>query len=145
MSVIAPTMKAQKHGPIRVDELSEIVVRRVGISQAEERLVPAKAAIHIRYADDRPRASHAKKLPIVGMSGRAQQSAPAPHGPPATETACHSSPPRDSNVLMSSRTSLPRSLMDKLLIACVCQAAHQASAKQTLWLSHPLGSRLHIL
>ena len=58
MLVGAPLVDAKQDSPIRVQELPKVGMgwRRLGL--AEQRLVPAEAARHIAYPDNRPRALH---------------------------------------------------------------------------------------
>src|SRR5207247_7602919 len=49
-----PLMEAEQHGPIRVQDLTKVVMARRRLGLAEERLVPFEAAGHVAYADDCP-------------------------------------------------------------------------------------------
>jgi hypothetical protein len=57
MIVRTPLVKA-KHGSIGVHDLTPVVMAGSRLAQAEERLVPFKAARNVAYADDRPYAFH---------------------------------------------------------------------------------------
>src|SRR5262245_1371705 len=54
----APLVKAEQHGSIRVEKLTEVGMFWRSCCLAEQRLVPAEAPRHILHSDDRPRAFH---------------------------------------------------------------------------------------
>src|SRR4051812_33783018 len=58
MLVRAPRVHAEEHRAVRIDDLTEVVVRRRRLGEAEQRLVPGEAARHVGDADDRPGALH---------------------------------------------------------------------------------------
>jgi hypothetical protein len=49
-----PLVKAEQDCSIRVEDLTEGVMGGRHLRQAQERLVPSKAAGNVTYADDRP-------------------------------------------------------------------------------------------
>ena len=59
-------MEAEQHGPIRVQDLTKVVMARRRLGLAEERLVPFEAAWNVAYADDRPCAFH--RISAVGLT-----------------------------------------------------------------------------
>src|SRR5437870_7434888 len=58
MLVRAPLMEAEEDSSIRIEDLTKVVMARLCLGLAEERLVPFEATRHIAYADDRPSAFH---------------------------------------------------------------------------------------
>jgi len=54
----SPFVKAEQDRAIRIQELSEVVVRGLRLRLSEERLVPPEAGRHIPDPYDRPRALH---------------------------------------------------------------------------------------
>src|SRR5262245_26515988 len=58
MLVRAPLVEAEQDGPIRIQDLTKVVMARRRPGLAEERLVPLEARGNVADADDRPRASH---------------------------------------------------------------------------------------
>ena len=50
----APLVKAEEHGPVRVDELAKVGMLRGGARLTEQRLVPPEASPYVVHADDRP-------------------------------------------------------------------------------------------
>jgi hypothetical protein len=58
MVVRTPLMEAEQDGPIRIQDLTEVVMGRRRLGLAKERLVPVKAARNVAYADDRPCTFH---------------------------------------------------------------------------------------
>src|ERR1700745_526000 len=58
MLVRAPLVEAEQHGSIRIEDLTPVVMGRMRLALAEERLVPFEAARNVPYADDRPCAFH---------------------------------------------------------------------------------------
>src|SRR5580658_4021450 len=58
MLMFTPRVQAEQDGPVRVEDLTEVVMSRGRLRQAKQRLVPLEAARHIANANDRPRASH---------------------------------------------------------------------------------------
>src|SRR5205807_2357203 len=58
MLVRAPLVKAEQDSSIRIEDLTKVVMARLCLGLAEERLVPFEATRHIAYADDRPSAFH---------------------------------------------------------------------------------------
>ena len=53
-----PTGEAEQDSSIRIENLTKVVMVRLCLGLAEERLVPFEATRHIAYADDRPGAFH---------------------------------------------------------------------------------------
>jgi hypothetical protein len=51
-------MKTEQNRPIRIQELTKIVMGRSGFGLAEERLVPTKAGRNVLYTNNRPCAFH---------------------------------------------------------------------------------------
>ena len=68
MILDTPLVKAEQHGSVRVDELSEVGMPRRRRPLSEQRLVPLEAPRHIPYPDDGPRALHAG----TDLSGRSR-------------------------------------------------------------------------
>jgi len=64
--VRAPLVEAEQHGPIRIQDLTKVVMARRRLGLAEERLVPFEAARNVTYADDRPCAFH--RVSAVGVT-----------------------------------------------------------------------------
>src|ERR1700730_4683286 len=58
MLVLAPLMEAEQDSSIRIEDLAKVVMVRLCLGLAGERLVPFEATRHIAYADDRPGAFH---------------------------------------------------------------------------------------
>src|SRR4029079_2753168 len=71
MIVCAPLVEAKQNGPVRVDDLPEVLMSGQGIRLAEQRLVPFEAGRHIADADDCPRALHGLVPAVRPHSGRA--------------------------------------------------------------------------
>ena len=61
-----PLMEAEQHGPIRVQDLTKVVMARRRLGLAEERLVPFEAAGNVAYADDCPCAFH--RISAAGLT-----------------------------------------------------------------------------
>ena len=64
----APFVEAEQDGPIRIKDLTKVVMARSRLGLAEERLVPFEAASNATYADDRPCAFH--RTSTVGLTRR---------------------------------------------------------------------------
>jgi hypothetical protein len=58
MLVRAPLVEAEQDGPIRIQDLTKVVMARRRFGLAEERLVPFEATGNVADPDYRPRASH---------------------------------------------------------------------------------------
>ena len=53
-----PLVQAEQNGSISVDNLSEVVMRRMARRLTKQRLVPSDALPHVAYADNGPRSLH---------------------------------------------------------------------------------------
>jgi len=62
--VRAPLVEAEQHSSIRIEDLTPVVMGRMRLVLAEERLVPFKAARNVPHADDCPDAFH--RISAVG-------------------------------------------------------------------------------
>src|SRR4030095_1808019 len=56
--MLAPSVKAEQGGPIRVQDLTKVIMTRRRLGLAEERLVPFEASWNIAHPDDRPDPFH---------------------------------------------------------------------------------------
>src|SRR5271169_2487322 len=66
----APLVKAEQHGSIGVEDLTEVVMGRSRLRQAKQRLVPLEAPRHVAHPDDRPRAFHVTSGAACALAGR---------------------------------------------------------------------------
>jgi len=53
-----PRVKAEQDRPIRIEDLTKIVMGGSRLREAKQRLIPPEAASHVANADDCPSASH---------------------------------------------------------------------------------------
>jgi hypothetical protein len=58
MLVISPPVKTEQNGSIRIQNLAEVVVRRLGFRLTEKRSIPIEAARDISDTNDCPCAFH---------------------------------------------------------------------------------------
>src|ERR671910_255592 len=58
MLVSAPLVEGEQDGPIRIQDLTKVVMARTRLGLAKERLVPFEATRDVAYANDRPCAFH---------------------------------------------------------------------------------------
>src|SRR5215472_617663 len=58
MFVGAPFVEAEQDGPIRIEDLSKVIMGRKRSRLTEQRLVPFEAARDVAYPYDRPRVPH---------------------------------------------------------------------------------------
>jgi len=61
----APFVEAEQDSPIRIEDLSKVVMGRKGSRLTEQRLVPFEAARDVAYPYDRPGALH--RSPHCGL------------------------------------------------------------------------------
>src|SRR5262249_43079349 len=67
MLVRAPLVEAEQDGSIRIQDLTKVVVARLRLRLAKDRLVPLEAARNVTHANDCPRAFH--RIPAVDVTG----------------------------------------------------------------------------
>jgi hypothetical protein len=58
MLMRGPLVEAEQDGPIRIQDLTEVVMAGRCLGLAKERLVPFEAVVNFAYADDRPGVFH---------------------------------------------------------------------------------------
>ena len=58
MLVRAPLVEAEQDGPIRIQDLTKVIMARVRLRLTKERLIPFETGRDVAYANDRPGAFH---------------------------------------------------------------------------------------